>query len=274
MTGHTGNTRIAAAFEKARSENRAALMPFMTAGYPTLELSKQLILAIAAGGADLIELGIPFSDPLADGATVQHASQVALENGSSLAFGFELVEFARANGVEIPLVFMGYANPFFRYGIERLAADSQRVGVDGIIIPDLPIEESDDFRTPLAAAEVDFIYMVAPTSTDRRIAQVAERASGFVYCVAVTGVTGARSNLAENLAPYIDRVREQVRAPLAIGFGISTPDHVRQASSIGDGVVMASAMINYLDTLPLNKQPAAATRFVREFADATGKTVG
>lgn len=272
MTNAAGNARIAAAFANARSENRAALMPFMTAGYPTLDVSKKLILAIAEGGADLIELGIPFSDPLADGATVQRASQVALDNGSSLAFGFELAEFARANGVDIPLVFMGYANPFFQYGIELLAADAKRIGIDGIIIPDLPIEESDDFRAPLAEAGVDFIYMVAPTSTDRRIAQVAERASGFVYCVSVTGVTGARSNLAENLAPYIGRVREQVRAPLAIGFGISTPDHVRQAASIADGVVMASAMIDYLDTLPLNEQPAAATRFVREFAGATGKS--
>ncbi len=274
MTSIDGNARIASAFKRARAENRAALMPFMTVGYPTLDGSKDLILAIAAGGADLIELGIPFSDPLADGATVQRASQIALENGSSLAFGFELAEFARAHGVEIPLVFMGYANPFFQYGIERLAADMQRTGVDGVIIPDLPIEESDDFRLPLAEAGVDFIYMVAPTSTSRRLAQVAERAQGFVYCVSVTGVTGARSNLAENLAPYIGRVRAQVNAPLAIGFGISTPDHVRQAASIGDGVVMASAMIDYLDTLPLNEQPAAATRFVRRFADATGKTVG
>jgi len=268
----TGNARIAAAFETARSENRAALMPFMTVGYPTLEASKKLILAITEGGADLIELGIPFSDPLADGATVQRASQVALEHGASLASGFELAEFARTNGVEIPLVFMGYVNPFFQYGIERLAADAQRIGVDGLIIPDLPIEESDDFRLPLAEAGVDLIYMVAPTSTNRRIAQVAERASGFVYCVSLTGVTGARSNLADNLGPYIAHVREQVTVPLAIGFGISSPDHVRQASSIGDGVVMASAMIDYLDTLPLDEQPAAATRFVRTFADATGKS--
>src|SRR5699024_8309536 len=123
-----------------------------------------------------------------------------------------------------------------------------------------------------ADAWVDLIYMVAPTSTDRRIAQVAERATGFIYCVSVTGVTGARSNLAENLGPYIARVREQIGLPLAIGFGISTPEHVRQASSIGDGVIVASAMINYLDTLPLEDQPAAATRFVREFADATGKS--
>ena len=167
---------------------------------------------------------------------------------------------------------MGYVNPFFQYGIERLAADSARIGVDGFIIPDLPIEESDDFRLPLAEQGVDLIYMVAPTSTDRRIAQVAERASGFVYCVALTGVTGARAALADNLGPYIDKVRSQVDTPLAIGFGISTPEHVRQAAAIGDGVVVASALINYLDTLPLDEQPAAATRFVREFADATGKS--
>jgi tryptophan synthase alpha chain len=265
------NARIASAFEQARAENRAALMPFLTVGYPTLDASKELILAIVEGGADIIEIGIPFSDPLADGATVQRTSQIALENGATLNSGFELAEFARANGVEIPLVFMGYVNPFFQYGIERLAVDAQRIGVDGFIVPDLPIEESDDFRLPLAEVGVDLIYMVAPTSTDRRIAQLAERAGGFVYCVSITGVTGARSNLAENLGPYIAKVREQVQIPLAIGFGISTPEQVSQASAIGDGVVVASAMINYLDTLPLNEQPAAATRFVCEFANATGK---
>lgn len=274
MTASATGSRIAAAFEKARSENRAALIPFLTAGYPTIAASKALILAIAAGGADLIEIGIPFSDPLADGATVQRTSQVALDNGATLASGFELAEYARANGVEIPIVFMGYVNPFFQYGIERLAADSRRVGVDGFIIPDLPIEESDDFRLPLAEAGVDLIYMIAPTSTDRRIAQVAERASGFVYCVSLTGVTGARNSLSSNLGPYIARVREQVTVPLAIGFGISNPEQVRQASSIGDGVVVASALINYLDTLPLGEQPAAATSFVRAFADATGNTEG
>lgn len=246
-------------------------MPFLTVGYPTIEASKDLLLAIVEGGADMIEIGIPFSDPLADGATVQRSSQVALENGASLATGFELVEFARANGVDIPLVFMGYVNPFFQYGIEKLAADSARIGVDGFIIPDLPIEESDDFRLPLAERGIDLIYMVAPTSTGRRIAQVAERSSGFVYCVALTGVTGARESLAENLGPYIEKVRSQVDTPLAIGFGISTPDHVRQAAAIGDGVIVASALINYLDTLPLDEQPAAATQFVRELADATGK---
>jgi tryptophan synthase alpha chain len=272
VTASTTRNRISSAFEKARSEDRAALIPFLTVGYPNIDASKELMLAIAAGGADLIEIGIPFSDPLADGATVQRTSQVALDKGASLASGFELAEYARANGVEIPIVFMGYVNPFFQYGIEKLAADARRIGVDGFIIPDLPIEESDDFRVPLAEVGVDLIYMVAPTSTERRIAEVAERASGFVYCVSLTGVTGARSSLAENLGPYIAKVRAQVEAPLAIGFGISTPDHVQQAAAIGDGVVVASALINYLDTLPLDEQPAAATRFVRELADATGKS--
>lgn len=271
MSVSTTGSRIASAFARARSERRAALIPFLTVGYPTLEASRELLLAIAAGGADIIEIGIPFSDPLADGATVQRASQVALENGATLTSGFELVAFARQQGVDIPIVFMGYANPFFQYGVERLAADAQRIGVDGFIIPDLPIEESDDFRLPLADAGVDLIYMIAPTSTDRRIAEVAERASGFVYCVALTGVTGARSTLSDRLGPYIERVRTQVDVPLAIGFGISTPDHVRQAAAFGDGVVVASALIDHLDTLPLDDQPAAATAFVRSFADATGK---
>jgi tryptophan synthase alpha chain len=272
VTASTTRNRITSCFESARAENRAALIPFLTVGYPTLDASKELILAIAAGGADLIEIGIPFSDPLADGATVQRTSQVALDHGASLASGFELAEYARANGVEIPIVFMGYVNPFFQYGIEKLAADARRIGVDGFIIPDLPIEESDDFRVPLAGAAVDLIYMIAPTSTERRIAEVADRASGFIYCVSLTGVTGARSSLAENLGPYIAKVRERTDVPLAVGFGISTPEHVRQVAKIADGVVVASALINYLDTLPPNEQPAAATRFVRELADATGRT--
>lgn len=270
MTASIGS-RIAAAFEKAQTENRAALIPFLTAGYPTIDASKKLLLAIAEGGADLVEIGIPFSDPLADGATVQRASQVALDNGASLATGFELAAHARQHGVEIPIVFMGYVNPFFQFGIERLASESARIGVDGFIIPDLPIEESDDFRLPLAEQGVDLIYMAAPTSTDRRISQVAERASGFVYCVSLTGVTGARSELSDTLGPYIEKVRSKVDVPLAIGFGISTTEQVRHVSAIGDGVVVASALINYLDTLPLDEQPAAATRFVREFVDATGK---
>jgi tryptophan synthase alpha chain len=265
-------SRIAAAFESAKAENRAALVPFITAGYPTIDVAKKLIVAVAEGGADLIEIGIPFSDPLADGTTVQRASQVALANGASLATGFEIAAHARANGIEIPIVFMGYVNPFLQFGIEKLAAEAARVGVDGFIIADLPIEESDDFRLPLSEQGIDLIYMVAPTTTDRRIAQVAERASGFVYCVSLTGVTGARASLADNLESYISKVRSQVSVPLAIGFGISTPEQVRQASAIGDGVVVASALINYLDPLPLDDQPAAATRFVREFAEATGKS--
>jgi tryptophan synthase alpha chain len=266
-------SRIAAAFAACKAQNRAALIPYVTGGYPTLAKTEELLPALVAGGADLIEVGIPFSDPLADGTTVQHASQVALEQGTTLADCLEVVRRARAGGIAVPIVFMGYTNPFYQYGLERLAHDAAEVGVDGFIVPDLPVEESDEFLEPFRAARRDLILLVAPTSTDARIKAVAARASGFIYCVSLTGVTGARDRLADELPAYIARVRGLTELPLAIGFGISTPEHVRQASALADGVVVASALINHLDRLPPEEQVAAATAFVRQLAAATSRGV-
>lgn len=266
-----GTKRIAAAFEKARAENRVALVPFVTGGFPTLPQTEVLLHAIVEGGADIIEIGIPFSDPLADGATVQYTSQIALENGTSLTDCLEMVRRVRAAGVTIPLVMMGYSNPFYQYGLEKLARDAAEAGVDGFIVPDLPIEESDEFRDPFAAAGLALIYMVAPTSTDARIAAAGERASGFIYCVSLVGVTGARDNMSDELPAYLNRVRNQTDVPLAVGFGISRPEHVRQMTTVADGVVVASALINHIKDLPLAEQASAATQFVREMAAATKK---
>ena len=238
-------------------------MPFVTAGYPTLERSEEWILALVRGGADLIEIGVPFSDPLADGATVQRMSQIALQHGVTLADALAMTRRLRErHGVSIPILFMGYFNPMLRYGLDRLAADSTAAGVDGFIVPDLPAEESDELLAVCRQHGRDLIFMLAPTSTDARIEAVAQRASGFIYCVSLTGVTGERATLPD-LHDYLARVRARTDVPLAIGFGISTPDHVRQVGKVADGAVIASAMINFLDTVPEGNQLLAAEQFVR-----------
>jgi tryptophan synthase alpha chain len=259
----TGVSGIPAAFAKAKAEGRPALIPFVTAGYPTLAMTERLLPALVDGGADVIEIGIPFSDPIADGETVQRTSQIALANGTTLSDAIEVVRRARANGLTTPIVFMGYFNPFLRYGLARLATDMAEAGVDGLIIPDLPTEESEDLRAALRAHGRDLIFLVAPTSTEERIREVAKRASGFVYCVALTGVTGARTSLSDDLPAYVARIRAQTDLPLAVGFGISKPEHVQEVAKIADGVVIASALINHLDDKPEAEQPTAAAAFLR-----------
>jgi len=258
----TSVSGISAAFARAKEEGRPALIPFVTAGYPNLAMTEMLLPALVEGGADVIEIGIPFSDPIADGETVQRTSQIALANGTTLADAIEVVRRVRANGLTTPIVFMGYYNPFLRYGLERLASDMADAGMDGLIIPDLPTEESEDVRLALRAHSRDLIFLVAPTSTDERIREVAKRASGFIYCVSLTGVTGARTTLSDDLPGYIARIRQHTELPLAVGFGISKPEHVQEVARIADGVVIASALINHLDPLPETEQPAAASAYL------------
>ncbi len=267
MSGSTQSTapapsRIAATFAERRAEGRAALMPYITAGFPNLPVSEEIVLSFVEAGADLIEIGVPFSDPLADGPTVQRASQVALANGIRLSDCLDLAHRLRTvHGVTIPLVLMGYYNPILQYGVERFAADAAAVGVDGVIVPDLPIEESDELLTACRTHERDLIFMVAPTSTDARVAEIAARASGFIYCVSLVGVTGSRTELPE-LGSYLSRVRDRTALPLAVGFGVSTPEQVRQVAAIADGVVVASALINGLEQVPPASMPATAKAFV------------
>lgn len=256
-------SRVAETFARCKAENRTALMPFVTGGYPTMEITAKIIEAIVEAGADLIEIGTPFSDPLADGSTVQRTSQQALDNGTKLKDCIALARTVRERGVNVPLMLMGYFNPVVKYGIERYVEDCAEAGVDGFIIPDLPIEESARVRDAANAHGRDLIFMTAPTSTDARLEKVAELGSGFVYCVSVTGVTGARENLSAQLGDYMAHVRQHTDLPLAVGFGISTPEHVSDVGKVADGAIVASAMINYTDTFPLEEQPAAAARFVR-----------
>jgi tryptophan synthase alpha chain len=255
-------SRIGPTFAAARAEGSALLMPYTPVGFPDLPTSEEVILNLVAGGADIIEIGIPFSDPLADGPTVQRASQVALSHGVSLTDGLALVDRLRSiHGVTIPLLFMGYYNPILQYGIEKFAAEATRVGLDGVIVPDLPVEESDDLWTALRAHGRDLVFLVAPTSTDERLLQITERASGFIYCVSLTGVTGSRSELPD-LRPYLSRIRERTDLPLAIGFGISTPDHVRQVAAVADGAAVGSAVISAIEAVPPAEAPAAARAFI------------
>lgn len=262
MSTATGN-RIADTFARCKAENRTAMMPYVTAGYPAMEITAKTIHALVGAGADLIEIGTPFSDPLADGTTVQRTSQKALDNGTKLRDCIGLVKQVRAEGVEIPLMLMGYFNPVVKYGVDRYIADCADAGVDGFIIPDLPIEESGRIRDAARERGLDLIYMAAPTTTDARLRQIGEMGSGFVYCVSVTGVTGARESLSASLGDYLARVRSHTNLPLAVGFGISTPEHVADVGKVADGAIVASAMINYTDSFPLEHQPAEAARFVR-----------
>lgn len=255
-------SRIADTFARVAAEGRIAIMPFAMAGFPTLERSEEIMVGLVAGGAELIEIGIPFSDPIADGTAVQRTGQIALEQGTRLVDVLALVRRLRARGVTIPLLLMGYLNPVLKYGIDRYVKDAAHAGVDGFIVPDLPAEESDDFRAASIANGRDLIYMVAPTSTDSRLTASAERASGFVYCVAVTGITGARDKMSDTLGEYLDRIRTHTNLPLAVGFGISKPGHVTQVHEHAQGAIVGAALINYLETVSDAEKPAAATRFV------------
>lgn len=230
-------------FARLKTENRKALMPYLPLGFPTLETSRQLIHAAVEAGADVIELGVPFSDPLADGPVIQRATHLALRNGMTLARCFEMVHEARQSGVTIPLVLMGYYNPFLRFGLEACARAARASGVDGFIVPDLPPEEASAFDAVCRAHDLDLIFLVAPTSTDARLQQAAEATRGFLYLVSVTGTTGARSQVAADLGELVSRVRAVTVKPVCVGFGIANPESARAVASLADGVIVGSALV-------------------------------
>ena len=265
--------RIATTFRRLSKANEAALIPYVTVGYPSLELTRQLVPIIARQGADLIELGVPFSDPMADGATVQRASQAALEQGVSLDDCLAVAAEARRTN-EVPLLFMSYYNPIFKYGLEAFACDCSQAGVDGLIIPDLPPEEAAELKLVCEAVGIDLIFLVAPTSTDERLQKVAEMASGFIYCVSLTGVTGARSEMGEGIEDMLERVRRHTDLPLVVGFGISTPEHVARVSRVADGAVVGSALINVIESHPDEEEVIlSVSEYVRELKEGTKRNL-
>nr|5EY5_A Chain A, LBCATS-a [synthetic construct]5EY5_C Chain C, LBCATS-a [synthetic construct] len=261
--------RIAEAFEELKKKGEKALIPFITAGDPDLETTLELVRALVEAGADIIELGIPFSDPLADGPTIQRASQRALASGTTLDKVFEMVRELREKNTDVPIVFLTYYNPIFRYGIERFVKECAEAGVDGLIVPDLPPEEAADLAAAAEKYGVDLIFLVAPTSTDERIKMIAKHASGFVYCVSVTGVTGARSEIAADLAELVSRIRKHTDLPIAVGFGISTPEQAAEVAQVADGVIVGSAIVKRIEENQDEEDIVEEVReFVRELREA------
>ncbi|MCA9926108.1 MAG: tryptophan synthase subunit alpha [Anaerolineales bacterium] len=256
-----GRSRIAAAFQNAQTKQSAALMPYFTLGYPDRETSLDIVAAIAPF-SDLLELGVPFSDPLADGPTIQRSTQIALENGTTAAGCLEMVQELRRRGVETPVMLMGYINPILAYGPEKYVQDAAAAGADGFIVPDLPPEEAHELEALAAAAGMALIHFLAPTSNEARIADVTKRAQGFIYLVSLTGVTGARKAVSADLAGFVARVRAQANVPLAVGFGIGTPEQAAAVGAMADGVIVGSALINAVNAAE-NDRPQAAAAFVQ-----------
>ncbi len=237
--------RIAATFERLRARRELALLPYLPAGFPTQGEFANALRDVARAGADLIEIGIPFSDPIADGPTIQRASQIALAGGAGIESALEAVESAR---LPQPIVFMSYLNPLLAFGRDRLLARMSSAGVDGLIVPDLPVEESDDWLEASRRGGRELIFLAAPTSTDARLAAIGARSGGFVYAVSVLGTTGARAALSDGLGAFLSRVRAAARAPVAVGFGISTPEQIRALRGLADGVVVGSRLVDAISS--------------------------
>ena len=254
-------------FERLRAAGRLAFIPYLTAGYPDAESALVLGKTLAAHGADLLEVGVPFSDPIGDGPTIQRSSSVALARGMTVRGALQLAG-ALAASTGKPLVLMGYFNPILRYGLDRFCADAAAAGVGGLIVPDLPVEESDELQGCCHAHGLHLIYLLASTSTEARIAGVAARASGFIYCMAVAGVTGARADLARDLGAFLARVREHTALPLVVGFGISRPEHLERLHGSADGAVVASALIDLIDATPPAERESAVAAYVERMSAA------
>lgn len=243
--GHNG--RIEEAFAQCKERGEAAFITFVTAGFPVKEDTPAILLAMQEGGAAIIELGIPYTDPQADGTTIQQTNQVAIKAGTSnILQCLEMIKAARSQGLTVPVVLMGYYNPFFQFGIENMCEKTKEYGGDGFIVVDLPPEEGAVLAKSCNKYGLSNIPLIAPTTTDQRIGQLAKTASTFIYCVSTTGITGARTELPSDLGEFIARVRTQTDLPLAIGFGISTPAQVQSVANIGDGVVVGSAILKAL----------------------------
>ena len=255
-------SRIAKTFARLKAEGRTAFMPYVTMGYPELDSTVSLVLAILESGGDMVELGVPFSDPIADGPTIQRSTFRALQNGITLKKCFETAHALRSR-TDAPMLFMGYYNPVFAYGVERYAAECAANGVDGLILPDVPPEEALEVQAACQKVGLDFPAFVSPTSTDERIERAAKTATGFIYCVSLTGVTGARATLPDYLPEFIGRVRAKTDLPLALGFGISKPEHFQAASKLVDGVAVGAALVDVLEKARADERVTQASAFVK-----------
>jgi len=253
-------SRIAATFARLRAERRLALVAYLTVGYPRLEQTPELVRTAAASGADLIELGIPFSDPLADGRTIQAASQTALRNGVTVTRALEIAAAARRL-TPVPILFMTYINPILAYGLAAFCVAARDAGIDGLIVPDLPPAEAGELRRYAAAADLGLVFFVAPTSTPEGISKACDASTAFVYCVALTGVTGARQALDPAVIPLIASVRRLTALPIVVGFGLSRAEHLDALEGAADGAIIASALLDAVGQAP-DDAPGQVARFL------------
>jgi tryptophan synthase alpha chain len=244
-----------------RGSGRRALVPFFTAGYPDERTFVEVVRAAVDAGADAIEIGVPFSDPIADGPVIQAASAAALEGGMTLARAMEL-SGRLASHSSPPLVMMSYVNPILSYGLERFAADARAAGIGGLIAPDVSFEESADLRSCAREGGLDYVDLIAPTSSDERIARIAGGAAGFLYLVSVTGVTGTREAPPESLPTFVSRVRAHSDTPLYVGFGVATPEHAAAVAVVADGVIIGSRLIRLLGDGDAGSAPSRVAAFL------------
>ncbi|MFH1905488.1 MAG: tryptophan synthase subunit alpha [bacterium] len=261
--------KIEKVFLNLSRTNTAAFIPFITAGDPSIAITEKLVFAFKKAGADIIELGVPFSDPLADGPTIQQASERALKNGVSLRIVITLVRNIRKKS-SIPIILMGYYNPIFRYGIDNFVKDSIKAGIDGVIVPDLPPEEAFPIYNKTKNSSLAIILLAAPTSTDDRIKHIARMTEGFIYYVSLTGVTGARGMLSKTIKQNVLRIKKLTSKPVSVGFGISTPEQAKEVASYADGVIIGSAIVKLIEQ-NLNKPNLLSeiTSYVKQMVNAT-----
>jgi tryptophan synthase alpha chain len=247
-----GAAAIRGAFAAARDAGRSALVPYVVCGRPSLDAMPQLLASVAEAGADVIELGVPFSDPLADGTVIRNATRRALDAGVTVASCLDAVRATRAAGLDVPLICMGYVNPLLAYGLERFCRDAAAAGVDGLIIPDVPLELAGDLRNAAAAVGLGITFLATPLTSDERIAELAAASTGFLYAVATTGTTGARAgDVAQSTIDLLGRARAAAGdVPVAVGFGVSTPEHVAALAPHVDGVIVGSALVDLLERDP------------------------
>src|SRR6267378_2612311 len=242
----SNSTRISKRFAELRVSGELGIVAYITAGDPSLDATLKFALALAEGGADVIELGVPFSDPLADGPTIQRASERALRAGTTLAGVLELVRRIRQSS-QVPIVLFSYYNPILQMGLEKFASAAASAGADGVLVTDLTPEESEDYSRILAAHQLDTVFLGAPTSTDERLAKIAACSSGFLYLISRTGVTGAKDSLPDDLPALLRRARAATKLPIAVGFGISLPGHVSVLGGLADAAVVGSALVSEIE---------------------------
>ncbi|MFC4348784.1 tryptophan synthase subunit alpha [Kordiimonas lipolytica] len=263
-------SRLSNCFERMAAEKRAAFVTFVTAGDPTHETSMEIVKGLPGAGADIIELGMPFTDPSADGPAIDKAAQRALKAGANMNRTLEIVREFRKDDNSTPIVLMGYFNPIYAYGTEKFCTDAAAAGVDGLIVVDLPPEEDEELRLPANAAGIDVIRLATPTSDDARLPTVLDGASGFVYYVAVAGVTGGKSATADDIESAVMRIKSHTDLPVAVGFGIRTPEQAEAIARVADGAVVGSAIVSLIET-GLDDTHMPKEGMVKDVLDFTGK---